>query len=277
MSITEQIRKETVEIKEQRLANLLSGYGSLAIAFSGGVDSTLLGFLAKKYVNGKVLLVNAHTQFSTEKEGEFVKRWAKENNIFIEVADFDIISVTEVQNNPPDRCYHCKRTLMKEVFALAKKYGITNVADGSNIDDLSDYRPGNKATEELGILHPFIEANITKNDIRLLARRYNLENADAPAQACLATRLPTNTLLLNDDLRQIEKAEIFLHSLGFLSCRVRKFGPMAKIEIHLVQIMEFIFQREKIVEYFKELGFKNITLDLEGYKQGAMNVENPKK
>ncbi len=274
MTTIEQIRKETVGIKEQSLANLLSGYGSLAIAFSGGVDSTLLSLLAKKYVKGKVLLVNAHTPFSTEEEGEFVKRWAKENDISIEVADFDILKVAEVQNNPPDRCYHCKKTLMKEVFAIAKKYEITQVADGSNIDDLSDYRPGSKATEELGILHPFIEANITKTDIRLLARRYNLENADAPAQACLATRLPTNTRLLDEDLRQIERAEIYLHALGFLSCRVRKFGTTAKIEIHLVQIMEFIFQREKIVAYFKELGFKNITLDLEGYKQGSMNTKS---
>lgn len=277
MSKSEEPIRKLVEAKEQRLANLFSAFDSLAIAFSGGVDSTLLGFLAKKYAKGKVLLVNAHTPFSTEKEGKFVKRWAEENNISIEVAEFDILSVPEVLNNPPDRCYYCKKTLMKEVFAIAKKYGITKVADGSNIDDLSDYRPGGKATEELGVLHPFIDAGITKSDIRQLAKKYKLENADAPAQACLATRLPPNTRFLEEDLRQIEKAEIFLHALGFLSCRVRKFGTIAKIEIQLLQISEFILVREKIVAYFKQLGFKNITLDLEGYKQGAMNIENPEK
>jgi len=274
MSNNEQIKADSAEAKEQVLANLLSEYNSLAIAFSGGVDSTLLGFLAKKYVKGKVLLVNAHTSFSTEEEGKFVKRWADENSICIEVVDFDIIGVPEVRNNPSERCYYCKKTLMKEVFAIAKKYGIIKVADGSNIDDLSDYRPGGKATEELGVLHPFIDANITKSDIRRLARKYNLENANAPAQACLATRLPPNTRLLEEDLRQIEKAEIFLHSLGFLSCRVRKFAPTAKIEIQPEQIQDFILVREKVVIYFKQLGFKNTTLDLEGYKQGSMNIES---
>lgn len=274
MSESYQIKADSTEAKELILADLLSGYGSLAIAFSGGVDSTLLGFLAKKYVKGKVLLVNAHTSFSTEEEGKFVKRWADENNICIEVVDFDIMSLPEVRNNPPERCYYCKKTLMKEVFTIAKKYGITKVADGSNIDDLSDYRPGGKATEELGVLHPFIDANITKNDIRRLARKYNLENANAPAQACLATRLPPNTWLLEEDLRQIEKAEIFLHTLGFLSCRVRKFGTTAKIEIQPEQFQEFILVREKVVIYFKQLDFKKVTLDLEGYRQGSMNIES---
>lgn len=264
---------ESIETAEKRLSKVFSQFDSLAIAFSGGVDSTLLGFMAKKYVKGKVLLVNAHTQFSTEKEGEFVKRWAKENGLSLEVADFDIIGISEVQNNPPDRCYYCKKTLMKEVLAIAKKSGITKVADGSNIDDLSDYRPGSKATKELGILHPFIDANITKKNIRQLAEKYHLENANAPAQACLATRIPSNTLLLDKDLRQIEKAEIFLHASGFLSCRVRKLGTTAKIEVQPDQIMKLITLRETIVDYLKKLGFEHVTLDLEGYKQGSMNIE----
>ena len=252
----------TIREKEKFLINLLSSLDSLAIAFSGGVDSSLLAVLANKYVKGKVLLANACTAFFTEKETLFVNNWARENEYDLEVVKVDILKFPEIQKNPSDRCYHCKKFLMKEIKAAAGYHGIY-----TNMDDLADYRPGHKAAEELGIIHPFIEAQITKEEIRELAKQYNLENWDTPAQACLATRIPVNTPILNEDLRKIEKAEDYLHSLGFLACRVRKLGGMAKIEVPKNRIKDSLIYRETIVDSLKEFGFQQVLLDLEGYKK----------
>lgn len=257
--------------KEQFLINLFPSLDSLAIAFSGGVDSSLLAVLAYKYLKGKVLLINARTPFCTKKETLFVNRWTGERGYALEAVKIDILKFSEIQKNPPDRCYYCKKLLMKEIQAAAWHHGIKTIADGSNMDDLSDYRPGHKAAEELGIIHPFIEAKITKDEIRELARKYNLENWNVPAQACLATRIPVNTQILNEDLRKIEKAEDYLHSLGFLACRVRKLGVMAKIELPQNRIGDLLLLRETIVGVLKGFGFQYVLLDLEGYKQGAMN------
>lgn len=264
------ITKTLIE-KEKKLENLFSSFESLAIAFSGGVDSSLLAVLANKYVKGKVLLINACTAFCTEKETLFVNKWTKKNNYDLEVIKIDVLKFPEIQKNSSDRCYHCKKLLMKEIQAVAEHHGIKKIADGSNIDDLSDYRPGHKATEELGIIHPFIETQITKEEIRYLAKKYNLENWNAPAQACLATRIPVNTPILNENLRKIEKAEDYLHSLGFLICRVRKLEDTAKIELPQSRISDLLLYRETIVDSLKQLGFRNIFLDLEGYNRGSMN------
>ncbi len=252
--------------KGKFLINLLSSLDSVAIAFSGGVDSSLLAVFANKYVKGKVLLVNACTPFCTGKETLFINKWTKENEYDLEVVKIDILKFPEVQKNPPDRCYHCKKILMKELQAVAEHNGIKTIADGSNMDDLSEYRPGSKAAEELGIIHPLIEAQITKEEIRELAKKYNLTNWNTPAQACLATRIPVNTPILNEDLRKIEKAEDCLHRLGFLACRVRKLGDIAKIELPQSRIGDSLLYRETIVDELKELGFQQILLDLEGYK-----------
>ena len=257
--------------KEKNLEKLLSSMDSAAIAFSGGVDSSLLAVLANKYVKGNVLLVNACTAFCTEKEALSINKWTKENKYDLEVVKIDVLKFPEIQKNPPDRCYHCKKLLMKEIQVVAEHHGIKTIADGSNMDDLSDYRPGSKAAKELGIIHPFIDTQITKQEIRELAKKYSLENWDAPAQACLATRIPINTPIINEDLRKIEKAEDYLHTLGFLACRVRKFEDMAKIELPQSRIGDSMLYKEAIVDALKELGFQHVLLDLEGYKRGAMN------
>ena len=268
-----EVKTFNMEIAEKEIIiiELLSSLDSLAIAFSGGVDSSLLAVLANKYVKEKVLLVNACTPFSTEIETLFVNKWAKENNYDLEIIKADILQIPEIQKNQPERCYHCKKFLMKKIHTIAKHHGIERIADGSNMDDLSDYRPGHKATEELGIIHPFIEAQITKKEIQKLAKKYNLENWNAPAQACLATRIPVNTPILDEDLRKIEKAEDYLHKIGFLACRVRKLGDMAKIEIPQTRIEDFLIHREMIADALKQLEFQQVLLDLEGYRQGSMN------
>ncbi len=161
---------------------------------------------------------------------------------------------------------------MGKMLELAGEKGFAQVVDGTNLDDCNDYRPGLQATEELGIKHPFIAAGFTKQDIRQLAHIYRLPNWNAPAAACLASRVPHNTPLAPDQLQQIDQAELFLHQLGFNGCRVRAYGEDAKIECRqTAELRLAVEQRLKIIEYFHQLGFKEIMLDLAGYRQGAMN------
>jgi pyridinium-3,5-biscarboxylic acid mononucleotide sulfurtransferase len=258
--------------KEECLKKILSKYDSLAIAFSGGIDSTLLAYCANKFIKGKVLLVNICSPFSTERETVFINKWADNNNFDLEVIHKNPLEIPKIQKNPKDRCYHCKKMLMSEIIEDAKHHGINTVADGTNIDDFSDYRPGIKASDELLIKHPFVEAKFNKNDIRELANKYNLPNWNLPASACLATRIPYDTPILESDLRNIEKAENFLHKLGFLSCRVRKLDNAAKIEVPADRIDGLLLFKDEIIDICKNLDFKQIYIDLEGYRQGALNI-----
>lgn len=257
--------------KEYELSRILSTYNSLAIAFSGGIDSSLLAVLANKYVKGRVLLVNVFSPFSTEKEVVFVHKWSKEQNYDLEVLHLNPLASQEIKNNPKDRCYYCKKLIMTEITKIASNHSISTIADGANIDDLSDFRPGMKASDELGIKHPFIEAGVTKAHIREMAKSNNLENWNLPSSACLASRIPFNTPILESDLRKIEKAEDYLHTLGFMHCRVRKISESAKIELPAHIVDEVMPYRADIVEQLKYFGFKGVFLDLEGYRQGSLN------
>ncbi len=259
--------------KEIALSRILSSYESLAIAFSGGIDSSLLSVLANKYIHGKVLLVNVVSPFSTEREIVFVNKWAKKQNYELEILKLNPLEFEQIRNNPKDRCYYCKKLIMSEIKIIALRHGISVVADGTNIDDLNDYRPGTKASDELDIKHPFIEANVSKHEIREMAKLNSLENWNLPSSACLASRIPFNTPILEIDLRKIEKAEDYLHILGFMHSRVRKIGESAKIEVPIHVIDEVMPYRNEIVDKFKYLGFKGIYLDLEGYRQGSLNEE----
>ncbi|HBM17582.1 MAG TPA: ATP-dependent sacrificial sulfur transferase LarE [Lentisphaeria bacterium] len=262
-----------IEISESeyKLAKVLSLYNSLAVAFSGGVDSSLLSFMANKYVKGKVLLINVFSPFSTAKEAVFVEKWAADKNYELEVIKLNPLNSEQIKSNSKERCYYCKKLIMSELIKIAAKHSIEYVADGTNQDDLEDCRPGNKAADELGIKHPFLEAGITKNEIREMARENNLENWDRPSSACLASRIPFGKSLEESDLRRIEKAEEFLHQFGFMHCRVRLIGESAKIELPVAIVDEIMPLRKEIVEQLKNLGFKGVFLDLEGYRQGALN------
>jgi len=255
---------------EYRLGKILSTYNSLAIAFSGGTDSSLLAFMANKYIKGKVLLINVFSPFSTEKEAVFVEKWAKEQNYLLEVIKLNPLDSEQIKSNSRERCYYCKKLIMSELIKIAAEHSIKDVADGTNQDDLSDYRPGNKASDELGIKHPFLEAGISKREIREMARENNLENWDKPSSACLASRIPFGKVIEESDLRRIESAEEYLHQFGFMHCRVRLIGESAKIELPAAILDEIMPLREEVVERFKNLGFKGIFLDLEGYRQGAL-------
>lgn len=250
--------------KEYKLSKILSTYQSLAIAFSGGVDSSLLAVLAKKYIKGKVLLVNVFSPYSTDKEVLFVNKWAKEQNYELEILNLNPLESELIRSNPNDRCYHCNKFIMSEILKIALEHEISTVVDGTNIDDVNEYRLGIKASDELGIKHPFIEANVSKQEIIEMAKFNNLENWNFPSYGCLVTRIPFNTPILETDLRNIEKAEDYLHVLGFMRCRVRKVVDSAKIELPAKIIDEIMPHRSDIVEKFKYIGFKGVSLDLEG-------------
>jgi len=256
---------------ESQINKTLNNYESAAIAFSGGIDSTLLALCSQKFINGKVIAININSPFSTASELQFAKKWCMENLIDLIIIEENPLNDVKVKNNPIDRCYYCKKILMSLIIEAAAKHGIKNIFDGTNLDDLTDYRPGIKASDELGILHPFIDAKFGKEEIRKLAKSYNLSIWDKPSSACLASRIPYNTQITETDLRIIEKAENYMHELGFLLCRVRKFDNTAKIEIPKSRIENFILDYEKIVEHLKSIGFKHALLDLEGYRQGSLN------
>jgi uncharacterized protein len=187
----------------------------------------------------------------------------------------DILSLPAVAQNPPDRCYHCKAALFIQLLETARDLGMERLVDGSNLDDLDDYRPGKRALAELGIASPLQEAGFTKADIRELSRQLGLSTWDRPAAACLASRIPSGTPLTRENLAQVERCEAFLHGLGYPGCRVRHHGQLARIEVaeaHMERLVEPTVRHE-VVGFFREAGFRYVTLDLEGYRMGSLNPE----
>jgi uncharacterized protein len=178
-----------------------------------------------------------------------------------------------VTGNPPDRCYLCKKEVMKAVRSAAMDAGIINIFDGTNADDVHDYRPGMKALEELGVRSPLLEAGLTKKEIRILAREAGLDVSDKPSNACLLTRFPHDSAIIPDDLRRAEEAELILSNLGFGGSRIRVHGELVRIECRKEHFVRIIADemREKIISALKELGYRYITIDIEGYRSGSMN------
>ncbi len=259
--------------KYRKLKEILRSCGTIAIAYSGGVDSTFLLKTAAEVLGGQVLAVTAAAPFVPERELQETKRFCGENGIRQTVIVSDVLDSETFRKNPPDRCYYCKRDLFGRMLAEADRNGISVIAEGSNMDDTGDYRPGLRAIRELGVRSPLQEAGLYKSEIRTLSRELGLPTWDKPSFACLASRFVYGEAITEKKLAMVDRAEQRLLDLGFRQFRVRLHGNLARIEV-LPEEMERLAAapvREGLYAQLKALGFDYVTLDLGGYRTGSMN------
>ncbi|MCT8975761.1 ATP-dependent sacrificial sulfur transferase LarE [Clostridium sp. CX1] len=258
--------------KYKKLISYLQGLESVVIAFSGGVDSTFLMQAAKEALGDKVLAVTIVSPYIPTWEVKEAKELVKELNVRHELVEVPVI-LDAIKNNPEDRCYLCKHFVFSRIIELQKDKGFKYVVDGTNLDDTKDYRPGMRALKELGVVSPLLENNISKENIRRFSKELGLVTWDKPAYACLLSRIPYNQEIKIEDLRKIERAEVYLMKQGFKGVRVRSHGDLARIEVQRQDRTRFISEElmDKVGEEFKQLGFRYVTLDLQGYKMGSLN------
>jgi len=267
--------KDAIDFKRDKLFDYLQKFHTLAVGFSGGVDSTLLVAAAKQVLGDRVIAMTAQSPTHPQKELDHAAGIAEAlgvRHIVFQTHEMEDVDFTA---NGPERCYHCKKILFGAMRDLADGEGLEHLAHGANLDDISDHRPGFRAAEELGVTAPLIEAGLTKQDIRHLAQRMGLPNWNRPAMACLATRVPYGEKLAPDVLRKIEQAESMIMRTGVRHCRVRHHGNLARIEIDMDENSRLIDEtvRQNLIRQFRSIGYQFVCLDLEGYLSGKMNRE----
>ena len=265
MDISKDIRE-----KETTLVERIRAAGKLAVAFSGGVDSTYLLYKAHEVLGDDCIAVTVRSQVLTAEEFEWTSSFCSKTGVKQIIVDLDVFEVPEFEDNPPDRCYYCKRNIFGKIKAAAEGYV---VADGSNVDDTGDYRPGMRALAELGIASPMKDSGLTKSDIRILSKEADLPTWDHPSAACLASRFAYGEKITTDGLERVAAAERFIKNLGFSGIRVRVHGNLARIEASPddIGLMSYERARKEISEELKRLGFKYVTMDMDGYRTGSMN------
>ena len=259
------------EDKLQKLRSILAEAGSAVVALSGGTDSVFLAWVASEVKELRLLAVTVNSPYMFASEVSEAISFCASHGIDHRQIIMGIPDV--VVNNPPVRCYLCKREVMSRITEEAVKAGFSYVFDGTNVDDVSDYRPGMKALKEFGVRSPLLEAGLSKEDIRALSREAGLPTGDKPSNACLMTRFPHGTVISPDELRKAEAAEDILSGLGLKGSRVRVHGEVVRIECRNEYMTSLLDEklRAGITAKLKALGYSYITVDLEGYRSGSMN------
>ena len=259
--------------KKTALMSRITALKSVLIAFSGGVDSTLLLKISHDALKDRVVAVTAMSALQPAHEQEAAREQARALGVQHITIHARALEDSAFVKNDTDRCYRCKCLLFQDLLSMAHELGLAHVAHGANADDLKDYRPGFRAADELGIVAPLLEAGLGKQEIRVLSKQLKLSTWDKPAMACLASRIPYGTRLTGKRLEMVDAAEEVLHKEGFHSCRVRYHDSIARIEVSETDIPRFQDNalRRNLVGKMKKIGFTFITVDLAGYVQGSMN------
>jgi pyridinium-3,5-biscarboxylic acid mononucleotide sulfurtransferase len=263
--------------RERRLYDVVGSFDSVIVAFSGGVDSSYLAWVATQVLGPAAYCITADSPSYPDHHRQLAVRIAHDFQLHHEFVRTSEIDRPEYRANPVNRCYYCKSELYDVLSRLAANRGVAVIVDGSNADDRSDYRPGRKAAREFGVRSPLDEADLTKSDIRELSRRAGLPTWDEPASACLSSRIPYNSEVTPEKLGMIERAEAALRELGFRVCRVRHHDTIARLEIGGDELSRALESgtRERIVRELRAIGYQHITIDLQGYRMGSLNEGVP--
>jgi uncharacterized protein len=272
-SSTSELGSSGAAAKDQRLRELLSGFSSAIVAFSGGVDSAYLSVVATQILGSGALCVTADSPSYPEHHRSLARQVAESFALRHEVVNTAEIDRPEYRANPVNRCYYCKDELYSTLTAIASARAIDVVLDGNNADDRGDYRPGRQAAREHGVRSPLDEVGLTKDEIRELSRAAGLATWDEPASACLSSRIPYHHEITDEKLRMIEQAEDALRALGFRVCRVRHHDTLARLELGRDEMARALDGdvREEILRALRAIGYRQVAVDLQGYRMGSLN------